>query len=685
MNNPLRAYVGVGRGPDAGRAAREAVEAALKRNAKPALALVFATHTLDQEQVGSAARESLGGVPFIGGSTFAEMSPEGYRSDSVVVMTLDGPFRFGSANASLGADPLAAARDVTERAKAALGGHKADLALCFVSGETGNGAAVARAIGMSLDPGTLMFGGACGCRNDDPARMGPSHTYGDGTLTRDGVVLLLLSFTAEGVRISSASGHGMQPISVPMTVDRADAQFVYEVAGQNVLDFYEKFMGKAIEEVGPYIFTYPFLAHRDRGETAAQVPLVIDREQRRIGFFPVPPRQGQAVSLAHATREQILRACREAAYRAKIALGNQRPALVLLVSCEARRMILGTRTGEELEIVGEVFGKDVPVAGLYSAMEIAPFKPGDGAEGGEGGWRSSAVAETFCILAIGHGAVEDPVSHHSGRIVAGKLPPEEELARARVEIEELRKRMIASDALLDFREQVLMKTIQENIEMTRELQAVNLGLSELNRRNQQLLRMIRQYTPQTTWRKAGKLVDEGRLEIPDEQADLTYLFLDVMGFTKFSETHPPEKVIDSLNALFRPAVDAIADSGGDINKFIGDALFATFDDPADAVRAGLEICRRVARVETVFKVRIGINRGRSIHGNVGSDQRKDNTLIGDAVNLAQRLESACTPGRVLISQGVHEMVKFTLELKGSPREITVKGKSEPVRVFEVEP
>lgn len=679
----MKASAGSGRGPDPARATRDALLGALKPKADPSLALVFASHTLDQEVVARTAREVLGDIPFVGGSSFAEVSPLGYQTDGVVALALDGPVRFSTAMAPLAADPLAAAERVAREARAKMD-SKPDIALCFVSGETGVGAMVARQIGINLDPGTLMFGGACGFRNEGPGRMGPSHTYRDGALIENGVVLLLLSFTAPGVRIASASGHGMQPISVPLTVDRADGQFVYEVGGQNVLDFYEKYMGKRIEEVGAYIFTYPFLAHRDRGETAAQIPLLLDREKRRIGFFPVPPKQGQNVSLAHATRIQLLRACREAAYRAKVALGDAQPALVMVVSCDARRMILGTRTNEELEVLWQVFGKHVPIVGLYSAMEISPFKPGG--DGGEGGWRSSAVAETFCILAIGDASQTCALSRPSGRVVVGEaVTPAEELATARAENEDLRRRIQESDALLDFREQVLMKTIQDNIEMTRELQAVNLGLSELNRRNQQLLRMIKQYTPQTTWRKAGKLVDEGRLEIPDEQADLTYLFLDVMGFTKYSETHAPEQVIESLNALFRPAVDAIAGCGGDINKFIGDALFATFEEPADAVRAGLEICRRVAKVETVFKVRIGVNRGRSIHGNVGSDSRKDNTLIGDAVNLAQRLESACTPGKVLISRAVHELVQGTLELRGAPREITVKGKTEPVQVFEIEP
>lgn len=129
----------------------------------------------------------------------------------------------------------------------------------------------------------------------------------------------------------------------------------------------------------------------------------------------------------------------------------------------------------------------------------------------------------------------------------------------------------------------------------------------------------------------------------------------------------------------------IYEFGGDVHKYIGDAIFATFETPQDAVEAAVAIQREIATLKTEFKVRIGIHRGRSIQGNVGSEFRRDNTLIGDAVNTAQRLESNCTPGHILLSKDVYDEVRSRLGLEGTPKKITVKGKEEPIEVFEVDP
>lgn len=684
MSLPFKASVTRGQGADAREAARDAGARARAANPNARLALVFASFALDQAQVVAGAREGLGDIPFVGGSSFAEISTTGFHNQSVVVMTLTGEFSFGTAAAPLGADPAAAAAQIAREARERLG-RPAAVALLFASTETGAGVPIVQAIDRELGPGSaLIYGAGCGCLNEGPGRMGPSHAYRDGELSTVGVSLALLAFDGPTVRLATSSGHGLQPISVPLIATKADPQWVYEVDGQPILDFYEKYLARRVEDLGAYIFTYPFLQQIEEGTTAAQVPLMLDREAGRIAFFPRSPLQGESVSLAHASREQLLRACREAAFRAKVALGGARPALVFVVSCVARQMILGTRTAEEVQIVNEVFGRDVPVIGLYSAMEIAPMSLRTLSGGSQ--WGSHAVAETFCLLVLGDASEIGLPSRPPGIDLDAndQLSPERAYQAARAEIDQLRRQIQESDALLDFREQVLMKTIQDNVEMTRELKSANLELSELNRKNQAILKMIRQYTPHTTWTKAGKHVDEGRLEIPDEVTELTYLFLDVSGFTRYSETHAAEEVIDALNGVLKPACEAILDHGGDVNKFIGDALFATFESPIAAVQAGLAICRRDEGASP-FKVRIGIHCGRAILGNVGSDQRKDNTLIGDAVNLSQRLEAACTPGRVLISQAVRDRVIDYLPILGDARQIQVKGKSEIIDVFEFDP
>jgi class 3 adenylate cyclase len=692
---PFLATVGTSRDPDARRAGREAAGAALAANPGARLALAFGSIEYDQAALVAGLRDGLGDLPLVGASSFAEMSTGAFGMDSVVVTALSGQFGLASASARYGDAPAGAARGVAATALERLGGGgRFDAAILFCAAELGHATAVLEAVKEVLGPGALVFGGGAGSRNTGPGSFSPSHVYFDGDLVEAGLVLLLLRLDDPDLVVTTSVEHGIQPISVPRTCTRARDHYVYEVDGESIFAMYEKYIGQRIEDVGAFIFTYPVLCQvPGQAHTLVRIPYFIERDRGRIGFYPVVPMEGQQMSLAHSSRNEIVRACRESAFRTRVALGDRQPRLVLAVSCEARRMLLGTRASLEVETVEEVFERKVPLIGFYSSVEIAPADAAPSpAEGGGGGGAdvaasgSHTVAQTFCLMVIGDAAPEAAGAEPDARPGAEVRPAGERSSPgASEQIATLKRRVEESDALLDFREQVLIRTIQDNIAMTRELREVNLGLSELNQKNQRLLSVIRQYTPQQTWRKAGKQVEQGRLEIPDESTDSTYMFLDVKGFTSFSENHSPEEVITALNAIFVPCADAIYARGGDIHKFIGDAIFAIFDQPLDGIRAALDVARAVAGIDTVFKLRIGLHCGRAIHGNVGSDTRRDNTLIGDAVNLTQRLEANCTPGRILISRRLREMVAPPLVLAGEARTIQAKGKSEPIDVFEVIP
>ncbi len=160
--------------------------------------------------------------------------------------------------------------------------------------------------------------------------------------------------------------------------------------------------------------------------------------------------------------------------------------------------------------------------------------------------------------------------------------------------------------------------------------------------------------------------------------------MDVKGFTSFSETHRPPEVVAALNALFGPATDAIHACCGDVDKYIGDCIFAAFRRPDDALRAAKRLLKLVAAQRASgnpFDVRIGVNAGRAIRANVGSRDRREYTYIGDAVNLAQRLESNCAPGRVLISASAYRgsRVRFPTAVR---RALSVKGRAQTVTAYE---
>lgn len=204
-----------------------------------------------------------------------------------------------------------------------------------------------------------------------------------------------------------------------------------------------------------------------------------------------------------------------------------------------------------------------------------------------------------------------------------------------------------------------------------------LARRTLHQLPERLQQVIRQYTPHAVWQKASVSVLAGLLQIPDEEIFGAFMFMDVKGFTSFAEKNTPERVIAEINRIFGPSTELIYRHGGDIDKFIGDCIFARFATADGALRAA----------GCPFTVRIGLNHGRVVSGNVGADQRRENALIGDAVNLTQRLESACAPGYVLVSQSFLDHLDPAL-LEGLGRRTTsiqVKGKAEPVPVVELTP
>jgi class 3 adenylate cyclase/FixJ family two-component response regulator len=180
----------------------------------------------------------------------------------------------------------------------------------------------------------------------------------------------------------------------------------------------------------------------------------------------------------------------------------------------------------------------------------------------------------------------------------------------------------------------------------------------------------------------------------NETIEATVAFIDICGFTSISENETPDNVVKLLNSYFDLMVAEIIAQGGFVDKFMGDAIMAVFRGEFHLDRAidcCLAIRNKIAALPSVstnvsFKpnVSIGINSGEMVSGNIGSAslRRLDYTVIGDVVNIAQRLQASATPGQVIICDKSYQKVKdyFKCEKIG---EITVKNKTEPILVYEV--
>ena len=188
--------------------------------------------------------------------------------------------------------------------------------------------------------------------------------------------------------------------------------------------------------------------------------------------------------------------------------------------------------------------------------------------------------------------------------------------------------------------------------------------------------------------------DPSQASLGGSMVELTALFADLRGFTSFTEQTDPEIVMETLNRYFSAAVPVILRNGGTIVQFVGDALLAVFDAPRPrpdhayrAARAGLDMQDAIAASAVgqpdAPRFRIGINTGAALVGNIGSAEFRSYNVVGDAVNVASRLETSGEPGTVVIGHTTYEAIadRATVHPLGP---LDLKGKSRPVLAYRLE-
>ena len=196
----------------------------------------------------------------------------------------------------------------------------------------------------------------------------------------------------------------------------------------------------------------------------------------------------------------------------------------------------------------------------------------------------------------------------------------------------------------------------------------------------------------------GIIAGEVEIQLGGVVKEITALFVDIRGFTAFSESNPPEKVVDMINRYLALTSTAIRTHQGTIDKFIGDATMALFNAPGNvpehalcAVRAAWMMKEgSTALREQILQdygvdlqFGIGINTGNAVVGNMGSDFRMDYTAIGDAINTAARLESNALAGQIIISAETYEKVKKYVDVTDLGV-LQLKNKKVGVQVYNVE-
>lgn len=228
----------------------------------------------------------------------------------------------------------------------------------------------------------------------------------------------------------------------------------------------------------------------------------------------------------------------------------------------------------------------------------------------------------------------------------------------------------------------LEMTMQKTLKHVQQMKDTMRAIKENN--------ILRMYVDETVLNFMGGGEFERSL-LENETVEATVAFIDICGFTSISENEKPDTVVKLLNNYFDVMVKEIIAQKGLVDKFIGDCVMAVFKGEFHldrAIDACLAIRNSIASLPETDgfapKVAIGINSGEMISGNIGSAalKRLDYTVIGDTVNIAQRLQTAAAPNQVLIAENCYEMIRQSFQCN-KIGEVNLKNKSAAITVYEV--
>ncbi|MBC6605414.1 response regulator [Hymenobacter sp. BT188] len=229
-------------------------------------------------------------------------------------------------------------------------------------------------------------------------------------------------------------------------------------------------------------------------------------------------------------------------------------------------------------------------------------------------------------------------------------------------------------------------TIEKTIVQVQQLRETLQAIQENN--------ILKMYVDETVLNFMARPDFENKL-LASESIEATVVFIDICGFTSLSEVLPPSDVVNMLNTYFDQMVREIIAHSGYIDKFMGDAVMAVFRGEYHldrAIDAALSVRSLIAASPGTLpdgspyqpQVSIGINTGEMVSGNIGSAslKRLDYTVIGDTVNVSQRLQGAAQPGQIIVTEATYNKIKESFQCQ-QVGEVSLKNKSKPIMTYEV--
>ena len=311
--------------------------------------------------------EGVGTDQLIGCTTSGEISSDGQSINSAVLGGLVSDcieFEFFRVQ-GLGQDSEAAGRKLAESFST-----PPRYLQIFSDGLTGNGCALLKGIAGGFKIKVPVAGGAAGDNGD----FQKTFQFDRGRICSDAVCGI--GFHGD-FRLGTAVRSGWAPIGLSKQVTKARGKVVYELNGEPALNVFERFLGQHAEKLPAIGVEYPlgFMKPASAGHQDYQyilrATMSVDRKERSITFAGEIP-EGAMVNLTCGDKDSVLAAADTAAREARAAIGAATPELIFCYSCMARRIVLGSRTGEEIDRLREHFGPQIPILGFYSYGEYCP-------------------------------------------------------------------------------------------------------------------------------------------------------------------------------------------------------------------------------------------------------------------------------------------------------------------------
>lgn len=375
MSNLL---VGVGKSDneDSFDAGQEAANKALSKNGQPGALIVLASPQFDHSQLLSGIVSVTGDVPMVGGTTAGEISTSGFSTESVVVMALSSTkldFATGI-GLNMREDEGACARMLADDVRNRVSGKEPFSAVVFPDGMGGDGIRVIEGLHSVLGTGFEIVGGYLG----DGENFDTTYQYFNGKVYSDAIPGLFV-FGEKGFRTGIGVRSGFESIGNRFHCTESEGNVVKKFDDERALDLYKEFLGEE-ESLGlPGVcLEYPFGLIDDKvsidGKEYFQLRcgLAVDHEKGTITLAASIP-EGGAITLTTASRGDIINGARLAAKQARDSLQGANPQAILMFSCVGRKLVLGRRVQEEVAVVREVLGEDVPIIGFYTYGEIGPI------------------------------------------------------------------------------------------------------------------------------------------------------------------------------------------------------------------------------------------------------------------------------------------------------------------------